>query len=59
VIILANGAVAAQGTPDDVRKSSDPLVHQFVNALPDGPVQFHYPGVSVADDFGNAQGGRA
>ncbi len=34
-------------------------LHQFVNALPDGPVQFHYPGVSVADDFGNAQGGRA
>ncbi len=25
VIILANGAVAALGTPDDVRKSSDPL----------------------------------
>ncbi len=59
VIILANGAVAAQGTPDDVRKSSDPLVHQFVNALPDGPVHFHYPAVSVADDFCNAQGGRA
>ena len=59
VIILANGRVAAQGTPAEVRRSSDPLVHQFVNALPDGPVQFHYPGVSVEDDFGNANGGRA
>jgi len=52
VVILANGGVAAQGTPDDVRRSTDPLVHQFVHALPDGPVRFHYPGVSVEDDFG-------
>ncbi|AMM23871.1 ABC transporter ATP-binding protein [Variovorax sp. PAMC 28711] len=59
VIILANGRIAAQGKPEDVRQSSDPLVHQFVNALPEGPVHFHYPGVSVADDFGNANGGRA
>ena len=51
VIILANGKVAAQGTPQDVRESQNPLVHQFVNALPDGPVQFHYPGPSVEDDF--------
>ena len=59
VIILANGGIAAQGKPDEVRVSTDPLVHQFVNALPDGPVRFHYPGVSVEDDFGNAEGGRA
>lgn len=51
VIILANGKIAAQGTPDEVRNSTDPLVNQFVNALPDGPVQFHYPSVSVAQDF--------
>jgi phospholipid/cholesterol/gamma-HCH transport system ATP-binding protein len=59
VIVLANGGIAAQGRPDEVRQSTDPLVHQFVNALPDGPVHFHYPGVSVADDFGNSHGGRA
>ncbi len=51
VIILANGNIAAQGTPDEVRHSDDPLVRQFVNALPDGPVGFHYPGPSVAEDF--------
>ncbi len=53
VIILANGGIAAQGTPDEVRHSTDPLVHQFVNALSEGPVKFHYPGPEVADDFGN------
>ncbi len=52
VIILANGGIAAQGTPDEVRNSTDPLVHQFVNALAEGPVQFHYPGPKVTDDFG-------
>jgi phospholipid/cholesterol/gamma-HCH transport system ATP-binding protein len=51
VIILANGGIAAQGTPAEVRASTDPLVSQFVNARPDGPVHFHYPGPSVDQDF--------
>jgi phospholipid/cholesterol/gamma-HCH transport system ATP-binding protein len=54
VIILANGSIAAQGTPDEVRRSADPLVHQFVNAESEGPVKFHYPGPGVEADFGNA-----
>ena len=59
VIILGPGTVAAEGTPDEVRNSTDPLVHQFVNALPQGPVPFHYQGPSVEDDFGVAKrGGR-
>ena len=56
VIILANGKIAAQGTPDEVRHSTDPLVHQFVNALADGPVRFHYPGPSIDDDFSVSAG---
>ncbi len=51
VIVLANGKIAAQGTPDEVRNSTDPLVHQFVNALPEGPVRFHYPAVDIEQDF--------
>jgi len=54
VIILANGKVAAQGTPEQVRQSEDPLVYQYVHAQPDGPVQFHYPGASVEQDFGSS-----
>ena len=53
VIILANGGIAAQGTPDEVKHSADPLVHQFVHALSEGPVKFHYPGPDVAEDFGS------
>jgi phospholipid/cholesterol/gamma-HCH transport system ATP-binding protein len=54
VIVLANGKIAAQGTPNEVRSSTDPLVHQFVSAAPEGPVRFHYPGPTVMDDFGVA-----
>ena len=52
VIVLANGKIAAQGTPNEVRSSTDSLVHQFVSAAPEGPVRFHYPGPTVMDDFG-------
>src|SRR5690606_30461707 len=40
VVLLANGRVAAQGSPAEMRASSDPLVRQFVNAAADGPVRF-------------------
>ncbi|MDT8989578.1 ABC transporter ATP-binding protein [Curvibacter sp. APW13] len=52
VIILANGRIVAQGSPDEVRHSEDPLVHQFVHALPEGPVHFHYPAPTMEADFG-------
>jgi phospholipid/cholesterol/gamma-HCH transport system ATP-binding protein len=52
VIMLANGKVAAEGAPAELRACSDPLIHQFVNALSEGPVPFHYPGLSAQDDFG-------
>lgn len=51
VVVLANGKVAAQGTPEALRQTSDPLIHQFVNGLSEGPVHFHYPARSIAEDF--------
>lgn len=52
VVMVANGGVVAQGTPDELRHSRDPLVHQFVNAESDGPVRFHQPAKPVREDFG-------
>ena len=52
LVILANGGIAAQGTAEEIRNSSDPLVHQFVHAEPEGPVRFHYPGPDLAADLG-------
>jgi UPF0042 nucleotide-binding protein len=34
--------------------STDPLVFQYINERPDGPVRFHYPAVPLAEDFGVA-----
>ena len=59
VVILGPGVVAAEGTPEQVRASTDPLVHQFVHALPAGPVPFHYAGPSIEEDFGAQPRGRA
>lgn len=58
VVILANGRIIAEGTPDEVRHSDDPLVKQFVNGLPDGPVRFHYPGTPIEADFAPNAGER-
>jgi phospholipid/cholesterol/gamma-HCH transport system ATP-binding protein len=44
---LSAGKVVAEGTPDEIRASTDPFVHQFVNAEIDGPLPFHFPG----DDY--------
>ena len=52
IVFVANGKIAAQGSPAEMRASDDPLVQQFVNAQTDGPVRFHYPAVSVEEDFG-------
>jgi phospholipid/cholesterol/gamma-HCH transport system ATP-binding protein len=52
VIVLANGRIAAQGSPQEVRNSQDPLVHQFVTAAAEGPVRFHHPAPERAADFG-------
>lgn len=52
VVVLANGGVVAQGSPAELMSSTDPLIHQFVHALSDGPVPFHYPAPTAAEDFG-------
>jgi phospholipid/cholesterol/gamma-HCH transport system ATP-binding protein len=54
VIILADGRVVAEGSPAQIRDSSNELVHQYLNSLPDGPVGFHYPRVPNEQDFGLA-----
>ncbi|HAF55308.1 MAG TPA: ABC transporter ATP-binding protein [Thauera sp.] len=43
IYFVSDGRIVAQGTPAEIRASSDPFVHQFVHAEADGPVPFHYP----------------
>jgi phospholipid/cholesterol/gamma-HCH transport system ATP-binding protein len=56
IYVIADGVVAGHGTPDELRASDDPFLKQFLNALPDGPVRFHFPGKTIAEDVGLAVG---
>jgi phospholipid/cholesterol/gamma-HCH transport system ATP-binding protein len=58
VVFVANGRIVAQGSPAEMRASTDPLVQQFVGGQPDGPVRFHYPAASLEQDFGVGGGAR-
>ena len=55
VYFIANGKIGAQGTPDELNRSVDPFVRQFLDASPEGPVPFNYPGPDLATDFGLRQ----
>lgn len=52
VYFLSQGKIVAEGSPKEMLESTDPYVRQFVHAEADGPVPFHYPGRSLADDLG-------
>ncbi|SFK46485.1 phospholipid/cholesterol/gamma-HCH transport system ATP-binding protein [Nitrosomonas aestuarii] len=51
VYFIADGVIAAHGTPDDVKESEAPFVHQFVHGEIDGPVPFHYPAQAYLQDL--------
>ena len=50
--MICDGVVLAHGSPKNLQASTDPYVKQFLHAEPDGPVRFHFPGPSLAEDLG-------
>jgi phospholipid/cholesterol/gamma-HCH transport system ATP-binding protein len=52
VYFVSAGVIVAEGTPQSLRGSTVPFVHQFVHGETDGPVPFHYP----AEDYSKALG---
>jgi phospholipid/cholesterol/gamma-HCH transport system ATP-binding protein len=52
VYFMSDGVVVAEGTPEDIRNTKAPFVHQFVWGEMDGPMPFHYPGAPYASDLG-------
>jgi phospholipid/cholesterol/gamma-HCH transport system ATP-binding protein len=52
VLIINEGKLAFEGSVEEVRQSTDPLVYQYIHEKPDGPVKFHYPAGPLAADFG-------
>ncbi len=51
VYFVANGEVAAEGTPHDLMQSKLAFVHQFVHGDKDGPVPFHYPAADYRSEL--------
>jgi len=51
MIILFFGKKIAEGTPDDIRKSEDPRVIQFINGEPEGPIPFNRTDKNYYEDI--------
>ncbi|MDE1892305.1 MAG: ABC transporter ATP-binding protein [Betaproteobacteria bacterium] len=51
IYFVSDGVIVAQGTPDEIRGSSLPFVHQFIWGEMDGPMPFHYPAQSLKKDM--------
>lgn len=49
--VIADGEVVGRGTPEALEASESPWIRQFVHALPDGPVPFHYPGPEFTEEL--------
>jgi phospholipid/cholesterol/gamma-HCH transport system ATP-binding protein len=49
--LLNDGVIIAQGPTQEMQASSDPFVHQFLYAEPDGPVRFHFPAPAIAEEL--------
>jgi phospholipid/cholesterol/gamma-HCH transport system ATP-binding protein len=46
--LLSGGRVVASGTPQELAKSEEQTVRQFMTGSAEGPVQFHYPASDYA-----------
>jgi phospholipid/cholesterol/gamma-HCH transport system ATP-binding protein len=51
VYVIADKKVIAEGTPEQLRKSDNPQLIQFIDGAPDGPVPFHYPAVDYQQEL--------
>jgi len=51
IYFVSEGKIVSEGTPQQIRASTDSWVHQFVWAEADGPVPFHYPAPAFADEI--------
>jgi phospholipid/cholesterol/gamma-HCH transport system ATP-binding protein len=51
VYVIGDGVLLGKGTSEEVAASQDPYLKQFINALPDGPVRFHFPGPPLEEDL--------
>jgi phospholipid/cholesterol/gamma-HCH transport system ATP-binding protein len=51
VYFVSAGKIVGEGTPQELRRSAEPFVSQFVRGEPDGPIPFHFPAPAYAADL--------
>jgi len=51
IILLYRGRVLAEGTPQEIQASTDPLVQQFITGSPDGPLAFNASSKDYGQDL--------
>lgn len=51
MVVLFRGKVVAEGTPEQIRSSCDPLVQQFINGRPDGPIPLRQSSRDYLEDL--------
>jgi phospholipid/cholesterol/gamma-HCH transport system ATP-binding protein len=56
VVLLWQGAIIAEGAPDDIRRADDERVRQFIEGRPDGPIPFSRSSTSYVDDLLHSPG---
>ena len=51
IVLLHLGKVIAEGPPEQIRSSPDPLVQQFITGNPDGPISFRASSRDYREDL--------
>jgi phospholipid/cholesterol/gamma-HCH transport system ATP-binding protein len=51
IYVIAEGRLMGEGTPEELLASEDPYLQQFLKALPDGPVRFHFPARPLEEEL--------
>jgi phospholipid/cholesterol/gamma-HCH transport system ATP-binding protein len=51
IYVIAEGVLKGEGSPEQLLNSNDPFLKQFLHALPDGPVRFHFPARALEEDL--------
>lgn len=51
IVLIADGKITGQGTPDELKASDNPEVKQFMLGLPDGKIPFQYPAKDYREEL--------
>jgi len=51
IYVLSGGKVVGRGSPEELNRSEEDTVRQFISGAPDGPVPFDYPARPLESDI--------